>query len=207
MSKHFSRFQFLSLFTLVGLIAVATTTQAADDSNQKDADRGHVNSDNTQSQEGVAVLFPTADNDSRGVVLFKQMDGTVHIRGKVINLSPGKHGFHIHMYGDLRAADGTSAGGHYDPQGHPHGAPDDDKHHAGDLGNIVANDDGVAMIDMKTKSFKLHSIVGRAVVVHGGADDLKSQPSGDAGPRVALGVVGLSNFKSKSNDKASSRTK
>ncbi|MEZ6090086.1 MAG: superoxide dismutase family protein [Pirellulaceae bacterium] len=181
------------------LAALLSATQAADDPKAKSGDKHHDAADKSLPKEGVAVLMPTADNEARGVVLFKEMDGMVYIKGKVINLTPGKHGFHIHMYGDLRAADGTSAGGHYDPDGHPHGGPDDQEHHAGDLGNIVANEDGVAMIDMKTKSFKLHFVIGRAVVVHGGVDDLKSQPSGDAGPRVAVGVVGFSNLETKSD--------
>jgi len=144
-------------------------------------------------QEAVAFVTPTQGNNAQGVIMLRQDDGVVHITGEIRGLSPGEHGFHIHEYGDLRAADGSSAGGHYDPRGHKHGGPDDHKHHAGDLGNIEANDKGVAIVNKKSKDFKLHFVIGRAVVVHGGADDFTSQPSGDAGPRVGLGVIGFAN--------------
>lgn len=140
----------------------------------------------------VAVLASTSDSDVQGIIKLEQKDNAVHITGKVIHLEPGKHGFHIHQFGDLSKSDGTSAGGHYAPEGHDHGAPGQ-KSHAGDLGNITANDDGTAMIDIEAKDLKLHLILGRAVVVHGGEDDLKSQPSGAAGPRVGVGVIGVAN--------------
>ncbi|QDU81193.1 Superoxide dismutase [Cu-Zn] precursor [Polystyrenella longa] len=144
-------------------------------------------------KKAVAVLFPTQGNDVTGVITLEQKEDGVLLKGKVINLTPGKHGFHIHEYGDLRSKDGKSAGGHYSPEGHRHGSPDDKEHHAGDFGNIDANDEGTATIEVTAKDQKLHMLLGRAIVVHGGADDLKSQPSGNAGPRVSLGVIGLAN--------------
>lgn len=142
---------------------------------------------------GVAVLYPTAGNDVRGVVILQQQGDDVQMAAKIIGLSPGEHGFHIHQFGDLRASDGTSAGGHYDPAGNPHGGPDDAKHHAGDFGNVTANQEGVAEFKLTATNQKVHLLLGRAFVVHGGADDLESQPSGDAGPRVAVGVIGIAN--------------
>jgi len=148
-----------------------------------------------QPTEAVAVLVPMKGHDTRGVLVLKQKGKIVHITGKIEGLSPGKHGFHIHEFGDLRAPDGTSAGGHYNPGGHKHGGPDSKERHAGDLGNIVADKNGVANVDIKTANFKLHFVLGRAFVVHAGADDLSSQPSGAAGPRAALGVIGIANVK------------
>ncbi|MFP6649609.1 MAG: superoxide dismutase family protein [Pirellulaceae bacterium] len=133
----------------------------------------------------------TKGNKVFGTLTFKQHDGWIHITGRVRGLEEGKHGFHIHQFGDLRAADGSSAGGHYNPDGHDHGGPDDEKHHAGDLGNITANAEGLAMVNIKAKELKVISILGRSIVVHGGVDDLKSQPSGAAGPRVGVGVIGI----------------
>ncbi|MGD9648436.1 MAG: superoxide dismutase family protein [Pirellulales bacterium] len=143
--------------------------------------------------DAVAVLAPSKASDGKaaGTIVFKAEKGYVLVTGEVTGLTPGKHGFHIHMFGDLRAADGTSAGGHYNPDGHEHGGPDSESHHAGDLGNIEANSEGVAKVQVKSKDLKIQDILGRSVVVHGDADDLKSQPSGNAGPRVALGVIGL----------------
>lgn len=138
----------------------------------------------------VAVLASTSGSDVKGVIMLKQEDGYVHLTGKVINLEPGEHGFHIHEFGDLTKADGTAAGGHFNPDGHEHGAPGAESH-VGDLGNITADDSGVAKIDTKAKGLKLHIVLGRSLVVHAKADDLKSQPSGAAGPRVGVGVIGI----------------
>ena len=84
-------------------------------------------------------LVPKASGDGvAGTIVLKQEKGYVQVTGEVTGLKPGKHGFHIHMFGDQRAADGMSAGGHYNPHGHPHGGPDSKEHHEGDLGNIEA---------------------------------------------------------------------
>jgi Cu-Zn family superoxide dismutase len=144
-------------------------------------------------KEAVAVVMPTKGNKVSGVVILTQQGDNIRVRGRVRGLKPGEHGFHIHEYGDVRAPDGTSAGGHYAPHGHKHGGPNSPEHHAGDLGNVTANDNGVAEVDKQIKGMKLHFVIGRSIVVHGGADDLKSQPSGNAGPRVAVGVIGIAN--------------
>ncbi len=141
---------------------------------------------------GVAVLMPTKGNKVRGSLRLTQKGDSLRINGKVSNLTPGEHGFHIHQFGDMRGTDGTAAGGHFNPEGHEHGAPGTHSH-AGDLGNIVANEDGVAEVDVTTTGTALHFILGRTFVVHAGKDDLKSQPSGDAGARVALGIIGIAN--------------
>lgn len=141
----------------------------------------------------VAVVHPTEGNDASGTVTFEEADDGVRVQGEFEGLEPGMHGFHIHEFGDCTADDGTSAGGHYNPTNSDHGAPDDDERHMGDMGNIEANDDGSATINYVDEEIELSSIAGRGVVVHGGEDDLQSQPSGDAGPRVGCGVVGIAN--------------
>jgi len=142
----------------------------------------------------VAVLHPTQGNDVTGTVTFTQLDNGVKVEAQLKGLSPGKHGFHIHEYGDCSAADGTSAGGHYNPTGQPHAGPDQAKRHMGDLGNVEADGSGNASYDRLDSHLKLKgpdTIIGRGVIVHAGADDLTSQPSGAAGPRVACGVIGV----------------
>lgn len=142
----------------------------------------------------VCVLHPTAKSSVRGIVVFTQKKGYVEVKGKVVGLTPGKHGFHVHEFGDCSAHDGSSAGGHFDPDGKKHGGPKDTERHVGDLGNIDANADGIAEFTRQDKMIALnggHSIIGRSVIVHAKADDLKSQPSGDAGGRVACGVIGV----------------
>lgn len=138
----------------------------------------------------IAVLYPTEGNKVRGIVVFDEMKDHVQIRGRIKGLIPGEHGFHVHEYGDLSAPDGTSAGGHFAPAGNEHGSPDADEHHYGDLGNIVANDQGVAEFTKNAGWMKLHFIIGRAMVVHEKADDFKP-PTGHAGSRVAVGVIGI----------------
>lgn len=145
--------------------------------------------------EFVAVLHPTEGNDVSGVVLFSNTDDGVRVGANINGLAPmSTHGFHIHEFGDCSDADASSAGGHFNPDGLPHGAPDSDQRHAGDLGNLISNGAGVAQsneVDSELSFSGADSILGRAVVIHAEADDLESQPSGDAGSRVACGVIGV----------------
>ncbi len=141
----------------------------------------------------VAVLRGTEGSQASGVVRFEQQGDKVRVTGEIKGLTPGKHGFHVHQFGDITAPDGTSAGDHFAPEGHEHGKPADQKRHVGDLGNIEANEEGVASIDITDDVIALngpHSILGRAIVVHAGEDKF-TQPSGDAGARAALGVIGI----------------
>lgn len=148
--------------------------------------------DDATAQNAVCILVPKSGSEVKGYLRLTQKDGYVEVKGTVRGLKPGEHGFHVHMYGDLSSKDGMAAGGHYNPAGHMHGGPTSPDHHAGDLGNIKAGDDGVADVDTKAEGVKLSDILGRSIVVHADADDLMSQPSGNAGPRVAVGVIGLS---------------
>jgi len=138
-----------------------------------------------------------------GVVRFTQEgDGPVSVTGEISGLAAGQHGFHVHQFGDN--TDGcTSAGPHYNPDGATHGAPTDAKgeRHAGDLGNVVAGEDGVAKFDLKDSLISLKGdrcIVGRTMVIHADVDDLGkgghelSKTTGNAGGRLACGVIGLS---------------
>lgn len=142
----------------------------------------------------VAVLHPTAGSNVSGVVRFIQVDGGVQVSASVDGMTAGKHGFHIHEYGDCSATDGTSAGGHFNPDGMPHAGPDQAKRHEGDLGNLEADKAGSAHYERLDNHLSFdgdHSIVGRAVIVHAGEDDLTSQPTGNAGGRQACGVIGI----------------
>ena len=134
-----------------------------------------------------AAAVLTSNAGVEGTVTFEQTTEGVRVLADVRGLEPGPHGFHIHETGDCSAADFKSAGGHFNPQGVDHGAPSDTAHHVGDLGNLQATDDGSATVDTAVELPA--SIVGKAVIIHASADDLKSQPSGAAGPRVACGVI------------------
>jgi superoxide dismutase, Cu-Zn family len=143
----------------------------------------------------VAVLHPTEGNKVSGVVSFEGKDNSLEVVGEISGLTAGtKHGFHIHEYGDCSASNADSAGGHFNPGNMPHGGPQSDKRHVGDLGNVEADGNGNAKFRMVDSFMALeghNSIVGRAVVVHAKPDDLATQPTGDAGARWACGVVGI----------------
>lgn len=140
----------------------------------------------------VAMLNPTAGNSTRGTVYFVPVKDGVRVVAHVTGLTPGKHGFHVHEKGDCSAPDGTSAGGHFNPEKAQHGGPHSTARHAGDFGNITANEAGVAHYDSVDHHLKLEgisSVIGKAVIVHAQEDDLKTQPTGNAGARVACGVI------------------
>ena len=140
----------------------------------------------------VAVLSPKSGSEVKGQVTFMEETQGVRVTANITGLKPGKHGFHIHEKGDCSAADGTSAGGHWNPTGMKHGGPTSGEHHLGDLGNVTANEEGVARFERVYPflSFKgQNSFLGKAVIVHEKADDLQSQPTGDAGGRLACGVI------------------
>jgi len=151
----------------------------------------------------IAVISPTADNKTAGWVKFTAVETGVIVVADVTGLTPGKHGFHIHQWGDISdAAKGMATGGHYDPAGTHHhelvdaAHPDGTPHHAGDMGNLDADADGHAHLEETILGVSimgpLNPIVGRAVIVHAGADD-GGQPTGNAGGRVGQGVIGIAN--------------
>ncbi|VDK56643.1 unnamed protein product [Anisakis simplex] len=150
----------------------------------------------------VCVLKANKDDEYRyekiGVLDMKQVGGTVEIKGTLQGLSPGLHGFHVHEKGDIGNGC-VAAGGHFNPSNKTHGAPDDIERHVGDLGNIEANEAGVANVSIEDSVISLrgpYSVIGRAIVVHEKADDLgrgntpASKTTGDAGARVACGIIG-----------------
>ena len=140
----------------------------------------------------VAHLTPARQSNVTGTVQFIPVRDGVRVVAHMMNLTRGDHGFHIHETGDLSADDLSSAGGHYNRSAQSHGGPKSEKRHTGDLGNLSANSQGVATLDYVDPVLKLdgeHSIIGRAVIVHQGRDDLKSQPSGDSGIRISGGVI------------------
>jgi Cu-Zn family superoxide dismutase len=146
----------------------------------------------------VAVVDGLGDHKVKGKVTFTQKSDGVEIVAELTGLEPGEHGFHIHEFGDCSMADGKCAGGHFNPTGMPHAGPDAEKRHAGDFGNIKADASGKAMykrVDNMISFSGANSIIGRSVIVHAKPDDLKTQPSGDAGDRIGCGVIGIADPK------------
>ena len=168
----------LIFLSFAGLIALAQTPAAKSSAPSK----------------AIAVLHPTSGNEVTGTVTFAPVGDGVQVHAEITGLTPGKHGFHVHEFGDCSAADAASAGAHFNPTNQPHAGPDAAARHRGDMGNVEADASGRAKLDYVDHQISLstdqNSVIGRSVVVHAKADDLKTQPSGDSGARIACGVIG-----------------
>lgn len=142
-----------------------------------------------------AALAPTEGNAAAGTLALVAEPGGVHVTGTLTGVAQGgTHGFHVHETGDCSAPDASSAGPHFNPGGHPHGHPGQGEHHAGDMPNLVADDSGTLVVDVQVPGVTLGDggatdILGRALVLHAGADDYATQPAGNSGPRIACGVI------------------
>ncbi len=142
-----------------------------------------------------ATLEARSGSNVAGTLQLSYMEGGVHVSGMVSGLAPNSdHGFHIHEKGDCSAADASSAGGHFNPGGEPHGKVGTAPHHLGDQMNIHADANGNAVVDAHFAGTSLGTgqdgdVMGRALVVHADPDDYTSQPAGNAGKRVACGVI------------------
>jgi len=148
----------------------------------------------SSTQKAVCILYGIQGNTVSGTVTFTRVDKGIQVVANLSGLTPGKHGFHVHEFGDCNSPDGLSAGGHFNPTGAMHGAPMDENRHEGDMGNIEADAKGNAHLEYVDSQMTFDgpgSIIGRSVIVHAKADDMKSQPAGNAGPRIACGVIGL----------------
>ncbi|MEO8848075.1 MAG: superoxide dismutase family protein [Casimicrobiaceae bacterium] len=148
-----------------------------------------------RSAEAFALLVPTPGNGANGMVRFTQEGDRLLVMADVHNLAPGSvHGFHLHATGDCSGPDASGAGGHFNPDGAPHG-PQGSVHHAGDMPSLKADDNGVARATLVLRGLTVsagpHSIVGKALIVHRDADDYTTQPAGNSGARIACGVVAL----------------
>jgi Cu-Zn family superoxide dismutase len=150
--------------------------------------------------QAVAVVRPTEGNGGvSGTVRFEQVADGVRVTALVRGLEPdSRHGFHIHQFGDATRPDATSAGSHYDPAGTEHHARPGagDAHHAGDMGNLEADGQGVARLEKTFRGMSIagdHApILGRAVIIHAQPDQF-DQPTGSAGDRIGIGVIGVAN--------------
>ena len=141
-----------------------------------------------------ASLQPTKGSKAFGEVTFEQAGGKVRVVANVAGLAPGReHGFHIHEAGDCSSGDGMSAKGHFNPFGKPHGHFGGPERHAGDLPPLKAAKNGRAKVDVMLDVITIGpgpgSIIGRGLIVHKDPDDYRTQPTGNAGARVACGVI------------------
>ena len=184
---------------LVPLAGLAIALGCESSSNAQDAgakEGGH--------KMAVAKIEPSkasatqpANGQPKGEIMFHQMGDKVHITGEISGLKPNsKHAIHIHEKPDLSAPDLMSTGGHYNPDKHIHGGPTTSPVHAGDLGNLEADDKGVAKMDLTVDNISLggakNDVVGKPVIIHAKEDDYKTQPTGNAGGRIGGGIIEMS---------------
>ncbi len=158
------------------------------------APKGHVSAW-TGVKELVVVMQSASGSSCKGSVRFTQVGEKIKVTAEIEGLTPGqKHAIHVHEFGDVTAPDGMGTGGHYNPEGHQHGLTSQNNRHAGDLGNLQADDKGKAHYEVIVENISLvglkNPIIGRAVIIHAKADD-GGQPVGNAGARIAQGVIGL----------------
>ena len=143
----------------------------------------------------VAVLQPTKGNSTSGQVVFTQTGNRVQVNAQVSGLAPNSvHGFHVHEKGDCSSGDGNSAGGHFNPMGKPHGEGGGaGEHHTGDMPNLHADAYGNANASFALSTMTVGGgptdIIGKGLIVHANPDDYKTQPTGNAGARLACGVI------------------
>lgn len=147
----------------------------------------------TMGPTATATLASTSGSTAQGTVHFVQRaDGSVEVTADLTGVPPGVHGFHVHEKGDC-GDNGMAAGGHFNPMAVAHGAPNEDPHHAGDFGNVTADANGAVHVKFTTRSVTVeagaNSAIGHAVILHANPDDLTTQPTGNAGGRIACGVV------------------
>ena len=147
-------------------------------------------------KEAIAEIHGAGENHDKihGKATFTQVADGVKIVVHVEGLKPGKHGIHVHEKADLSKPDLTSAGPHFNPGGaeHHHAGPTDEKRHAGDLGNIEVNEDGKGHLEMTDEALAIegkNGVIGHSLIIHADPDDLKGQPAGNSGARIAGGAI------------------
>ena len=161
----------------------------------QDLDAAHAESDH-DGPAAAATIEPKNDSGVSGSASFTGGHGEVTMTLSIAGATPGEHAFHLHEIGDCSAADGTSAGGHWNPTMQDHGKWGAEPFHLGDVGNLVVGEDGTASLTVSTALWSIGTgadddVVGRSVIVHAGVDDFTSQPTGAAGGRIGCGVIQL----------------
>jgi Cu-Zn family superoxide dismutase len=189
------------VFVLLAVLgAGCSRSPDRDSSRTSSADNsGRASDRETLGAHGMATLASAEIEGRSGSTLSGRVTFTPAAGGGVgivVDLTgapPGTHGLHLHQNGDCSAADASSAGDHFNPTAHQHGAPGSGMHHAGDFGNIEVGPDGKGHLELTATDLTLdpgpNCVVGHAVVVHANRDDLQTQPSGNSGPRIGCGVV------------------
>lgn len=193
--------KYIVIYSLAFVMLLAACADKGDDveETQNDSSNAGVKTSAPVSEETekLEVTMYNQDKEKVGTTTIRPVYTGVKITLEATDLPPGMHGFHIHENGICEAPDFKSAGGHFNPTGGKHGFEHPEGPHAGDLQNIKVDQDGTVFADAaaemvtleKGKNNSLLKEGGTALMIHSGADDYKSQPSDDAGERLACGVI------------------
>ena len=182
-------------FLLLGvMVAFASCNQTSEENTTDETTAEEIM---TADMKAVAVITQKSESGVAGTVTFTQgSEGNeVMMDARISGLKPGSHAIHIHEYGDCSSDDGKSAGGHWNPTGMDHGKWGSDAYHKGDIGNLEADENGEVVMTMSTDEWCIgcedstKNILNRAIIIHEGADDFMTQPTGDAGGRVGCGTI------------------
>lgn len=167
-----------------------------DESHSHDnGDHEHSHDNSMVGKEVMVSMGSKNGSNVTGSIILTQGEKEVTMVVSLTGLTPGEHAIHIHQNGDCSSDDGKSAGGHWNPTTEDHGKWGDHMHHSGDIGNLVANNDGGASLTFSTDKWCIgcddekRNVLGKSFIVHASADDFESQPSGAAGARQACGVI------------------
>ncbi len=192
---------FLASFTFLAMVACKNEAKKAEDKaedmvEEVTSETKEMMDEANEMKEVALALESKSESSATGKVLFTEKDGKVTMEAKLYGLAPGTHAIHIHEKADCSAADGKSAGGHWNPTFQDHGKWGDEKgYHKGDIGNFEADENGEGTVTLTTDEWCIgcddanKDILGKSIIVHQGADDFTSQPSGAAGARVSCGGI------------------
>jgi superoxide dismutase, Cu-Zn family len=142
--------------------------------------------------KAIVHVHPVGDKPVKGIIEFTKVPQGIAIVADVQGLAPGKHGFHVHEHGDCGGTAGSAAGGHFNPTNTKHGGPDSPERHVGDLGNLLADENGIAhyeRVDTLISFEGSNSIIGRSIIIHADPDDYVTQPTGNSGARIGCGMI------------------
>lgn len=189
--KTFPSFPLVAVGSFL-LLSVACGPKKTGDTGSTSAGGGTANN---AMKKAMGKIESKSGSKVTGEAWFNSADtGKVVLTVKISGATPGEHAVHLHEKGDCSAPDAASAGGHWNPTSMPHGAPDAAQHHAGDYGNIKVGADGTGSMNLSIAGLTVDSapatgVVGRALIVHEKADDMTTQPTGNAGGRVGCAVI------------------